>query len=320
MKIEVVCDLCGKKFLKEKKSVNLSIKRKHKQYCSKECRLKSKIKKIESKCSYCGKLILITKKQINRSKSNLFFCSRSCSSSFNKNNKKLSDETKNKISNSLKEFNKNNKYCKKTTISNKIKKICPMCNNEFFVYRCNKNKIYCSRDCFYNDHELKFRKKSSGGKRTGSGIGKHGWYKNYYCDSSWELAFVIYNLEHNIKFSRNKVGFEYEYENKIHKFYPDFIMEDGTYIEIKGYFDKKNIIKISSFNGSLKILNKIEIAPYLKYVINKYGKDFIKLYENNRYFNECIICGKPAKNICCSRRCSGKLVNKVKYAGRDGDG
>ena len=28
------------------------------------------------------------------------------------------------------------------------------------------------------------------------GYGKHGWYKEYWCDSSWELAYVIYNLDY----------------------------------------------------------------------------------------------------------------------------
>ena len=58
------------------------------------------------------------------------------------------------------------------------------------------------------------------------------FYKGYWCDSSWELAYVIYNLEHNIKFERNKQGFEYEFENKKYKYYPDFILEDGTYVEV----------------------------------------------------------------------------------------
>lgn len=59
-----------------------------------------------------------------------------------------------------------------------------------------------------------------------SGYGKHGWYKEYWCDSSWELAYVIYNLDHNIKFKRNYQGFTYIFNNKLHKFYPDFILED----------------------------------------------------------------------------------------------
>jgi len=117
-----------------------------------------------------------------------------------------------------------------------------------------------------------------GGYKHGSGRGKQGWYKGYWCDSSWELAYVIYNLEHNIQFIRNKEGFEYEFENKKYKYYPDFILEDGTYVEIKGYLDKKNEIKIKSFDKKLIIIDKKGIKQYIDYVVEKYGKDYIKLY------------------------------------------
>jgi len=79
--------------------------------------------------------------------------------------------------------------------------------------------------------ELERRKKISetsklrgsiGGRRHGSGRGKQGWYKGYWCDSSWELAWVIYSLDHNIKFVRYNGYFEYEFNGKIHKYYPDF--------------------------------------------------------------------------------------------------
>ena len=119
----------------------------------------------------------------------------------------------------------------------------------------------------------------SGGKRHGSGRGKKGWYKGYWCDSSWELAYVIYNLQHGIKFERNKQGFEYEYNGQIHKFYPDFILEDRTYVEIKGAMTEQNKVKISSFCGSLTVLDKYRIKPYLDYVKTKYGKNFFDLYE-----------------------------------------
>lgn len=118
-----------------------------------------------------------------------------------------------------------------------------------------------------------------GGYKHGSGRGKQGWYKGYWCDSSWELAYVIYNLEHNIQFIRNKEGFEYEFENKKYKYYPDFILEDGTYVEIKGYLDKRNEIKIKSFDKKLIIIDKKDIKQYINYVVEKYGKDYIKLYD-----------------------------------------
>lgn len=119
---------------------------------------------------------------------------------------------------------------------------------------------------------------NSGGKRHGSGRGKQGWYKGIWCDSSWELAFVIYNLEHNIQFERNKEKFYYEYNNKKHYWLPDFII-NNIYYEIKGYEDEKAKIKHSSFTKPLKIIRNKEIKLYLEYVENKYGKDFIKLYE-----------------------------------------
>lgn len=119
----------------------------------------------------------------------------------------------------------------------------------------------------------------NGGYRDKGGRGKYGWYKGYWCQSSWELAWVIYNLEHNIQFKRNTKGFTYEYDNTYHKFYPDFIMQDGTYIEIKGYMTKQAEEKIKQFVGILKVVGKIEIIPFMQYTINKYGKDFIKLYE-----------------------------------------
>ena len=49
------------------------------------------------------------------------------------------------------------------------------------------------------------------------------------------------------------------------------------------------------------------------YVENKYGKDFIKLYENSPYENKknkCKVCAAPAKNIFCSRKCSAAFNNK----------
>jgi len=43
---------------------------------------------------------------------------------------------------------------------------------------------------------------------------------------------------------------------------------------------KKNKAKISQFNRKLEVLDKNKIKVYLNYVISKYGKDFINLYEN----------------------------------------
>lgn len=124
----------------------------------------------------------------------------------------------------------------------------------------------------------------SGGIRVGSGRGRSGWYKGYWCDSSWELAWVIYNIDHNIIFERNKEGFDYLYNNKICKYYPDFII-DGVYYEIKGRrcyedLDDKTKCKIDQFKHNLMVLYKKDIDKYIKYVILNYGENFINLYDN----------------------------------------
>jgi hypothetical protein len=129
--------------------------------------------------------------------------------------------------------------------------------------------------------ETKRKQAIHGGIREGSGRGKQGTYCGYRCQSSWELAWVVYNIDHNIKFSRNKKGFEYTFNNKVRKYYPDFILEDGTYIEIKGYMTLQNKAKIENFKLPLIVIDKVKIQMYLNYVIEKYGKKFIELYNKD---------------------------------------
>lgn len=122
-----------------------------------------------------------------------------------------------------------------------------------------------------------------GGYVKGSGRGKKGWYCGYWCDSSWELAWVVYNIEHNIIFQRNRNGFEYLFNGEIKRYYPDFIIGD-TYYEIKGRrnydeLDGINKEKISQFKYKLEVLYTKDMSKYLDYVIKKYGKDYIKLYK-----------------------------------------
>lgn len=123
-------------------------------------------------------------------------------------------------------------------------------------------------------------KNGLGGYTKGGGRGKHGWYKGYWCDSSWELAWVIYHLDNNIFFERNTKGFEYIFKNKKYKFYPDFI-KDNIYFEIKGWIDEKNKEKINQFPFKLEVLTKKEIKNIIEYVKSKYGNNFISLYNLN---------------------------------------
>lgn len=106
---------------------------------------------------------------------------------------------------------------------------------------------------------------------------KQGWYKGFYCDSSYELAFVIYCLEHNIPITKCRQVFKYEYNGKIRRYYPDFEI-NGVIYEIKGYECELSKLKHKLF-PEIKMLYKADLQKCFDYVIQKYGKNFTELYE-----------------------------------------
>lgn len=162
--------------------------------------------------------------------------------------------------------------------------ICPICGKTYDIRTLRKTcckqhgKLLSAR----TNKATQSIRHTTGGVRTGAGRGKHGWYKGFWCDSSWELAYVIYNLDHEIEFKRYNGFFNYKYNGKIYKYYPDFVLNDGTIVEIKGYetMDKWQS-KLQQFpsNKKLIVINKKTIKPYLDYVIQKYGENFTTMYE-----------------------------------------
>jgi SanA protein len=77
------------------------------------------------------------------------------------------------------------------------------------------------------------------------------------------------------------INIEYQDETgKNHTYMPDWIV-DNKYIEIKGYCDEQWQAKLAQFpkDEILEVLTEQEIKPYIDYVIEKYGKDYINLYE-----------------------------------------
>lgn len=117
-----------------------------------------------------------------------------------------------------------------------------------------------------------------GGDRKGAGRGKRGYYKNYWCDSTWELVWIIYNLDKDVEFDRNREGFEYRYKGGIREFYPDFKLKDGTYVEVKGYHNKMTDKKIEYFPHEIRLVENDEIKPMIEYVKDNYGEPLESLY------------------------------------------
>lgn len=136
---------------------------------------------------------------------------------------------------------------------------------------------------------------NAGGLRLGSGRGKKGWYNGVFCDSTYELVYVIYNLDNNIKFKRNTSGYKYIYNDELHTYYPDFELEDGSLVEIKGYYNKRVEAKINSvIDKPIKLLLREDLQYAFDHVENNYEYDRLEdLYngiKNDNNLTECEIC------------------------------
>lgn len=245
---------------------------------------------------------------------NGIYCSRSCA-----NVRIHSDETKKKISNSIIQYRlKNPEIVKEQQIKNGIgivgihidKPIKPDIENKcqecstIFKTRPYSMRKYCSSEC---------RIKNLGGYRNGSGRAKTGYYKGIYCGSTYELAWIIYQIDHNISFTR----FDGYLENDKIKYFPDFLVE-GKIVEIKGYHtnevDMKTELAIES-GYDIEVLYKDDLKEIFSYVETKYETtNFSVLYDNYKpkYTYICSNCDisynsqriKKTDITYCSRKCA----------------
>lgn len=232
------------------------------------------------------------------------FCSRSCANSRGPR----SQATKDAISKALAGRIAGESPKKGKTYVSRIDKVCPNCGTGFQTTE-KRNKIYCSSQCF---------KKCSGGERVGSGRGKTGYYKGIYCGSTYELVWVIYQLDHKLPFSRFE-GFV-EHEGK--RYFPDFL-QYGKIVELKGYEDKERVdakTKIANLHGyDVIVLKKNDLKKEFEWVKKNYlYKELQELYDNYKplFQYECGHCGctvnrsKKSKTeyVFCSRQCAGKGI------------
>lgn len=168
---------------------------------------------------------------------------------------------------------------------------------------------------------------SKGGYRQGSGRSKSGYYKGIYCGSTYELCWVIYSIDTNVKFKR----FEKKLTDGITTYFPDFILDDNkTIIELKGYelgdSVKNKTLLAEKLGYKVIILRKEDLADVFEYVYQKFGtKKFHTLYDGYKpkYEYHCKNCNglilkdkkKKTDFIYCSRQCSmlGNKLNSGKF-------
>ena len=279
-----VCEWCKKTITVDKQSQfaihiancdNNPSKLKRNEKCSSLFKGKEIVKRIVLKqnCPKCNKEfeIKITNSEYKKNRFRKF-CSRKCA-----NSKEWTEENKKKLSDICKSSEKVKKSNK--LIGEKLKLRYNKKGIEFTCLHCNK-KGYDNRTGKHDKRKYhpECWLKCSGGLRKGSSRGKQGWYKGYWCDSSYELSFLIYCLEHDIKIERNYKGYKYIYHGKNHTYYPDFRV-NGILTEIKNYRSELTNEKLKSVDERIDIIYTDTIKPYLKYVRNKYGNNFVELYE-----------------------------------------
>ena len=234
-------------------------------------------------CPKCGKEFEIncTEQEYKRGKHKKY-CSVQCA-----NSRVHTKETKSKIASTLKEYYNTHDlpigFCGNIDDNGNYQKYktyyCKYCHKPFTMseQRNTTGRQYCSTECrkAWLKENVKW-----GGHREGSGYSKSGWYKGIYCSSTWELAYLIYCLDHNIPIERCKEERTYIYNGKSHKYYPDFITPAGI-IEIKGYSTKQWEAKRDQ-NSDIIILYKQDIEKYLKYVHDNYTNNLAELYDDSK--------------------------------------
>ena len=138
-------------------------------------------------------------------------------------------------------------------------------------------------------------------------------YEGLSFDSKWELAIWIYAKDHNEEIEREPCCFEYEFEDKKHKYFPDFKYK-GKLIEIKGnQFVKENGEWQNPFDhtqddlfeakhqcvlkNGVEIFGEKEIQFALDYVNEKYTKAFLGLFRKNLDFPFPVLKGKDDMSL-----------------------
>lgn len=223
------------------------------------------------------------------------FCSKRCASGFSTSLDR--EEINRRVSASLIGNVPSNKGVQRVA---REERLCLECGIAFVV-RLTSTKRHCSLKCGV---------KKCGGYRPGAGRSKGGWYRGVWCDSTWELAWVVYHLDHGIPFQRNTRGFPYSFNGVDHLYYPDFIVGD-RYVEVKGWKTSQSAAKHDAFPHELEVVDKQGIAMYMQYVTERYGRNLVKLYEDRPHETmECEVCGMKCRKVYCSRRCAGIGVRK----------
>lgn len=217
----------------------------------------SRIKKIErveaynanpNKCAFCDSALPYDQKRKK-------FCNSSCAAKYNNSGRSLSEETKQKISESVKEFKQTEewkirqvdiiktrklpnrkKILKNSSIHNNerfYEIVCSVCNKHILMKSSQRYRKTCSDEC-KTTASINNRTYQNGKKKLFKYFNK--WInKEVNLESSWELEIAQLLDNHDIKWIRPKAMKWIDEKQKNRLYYCDFFLPDFNV-----YLDPKN--------------------------------------------------------------------------------
>ena len=169
-------------------------------------------------------------------------CKQTCIKKYGVDNPQKNEyiKAKTKITNDLK-YNSNNYH----NILKRQKTCLERYGNENFLasddYLKNRETIIKNKLGVINPSQLHDIRKKARQKYT---------YNNINFDSSWEIAYYIWLKDNNIDFEyQPDISFEYEYDGKKHKYFPDFLVND-EYIELKSNHLYNKMLKENTLDNA----------------------------------------------------------------------
>jgi hypothetical protein len=171
-------------------------------------------------------------------------------------------------------------------------------------------KKTCSRECWIES------KRAYALKQEKHGGGHKGRYKGIPCDSTYELAYLIWNLDHGIDITRACVIYSYSYKGKISSYIPDFVVE-GQEVEIKGFMSARAQAKLEQ-NPQVFVVDKVAIQPFIRYVKQTYRvKDLRDMYDSKDHQITCNHCTRlftpgHKTQLYCSVSCASSNRHAMK--------
>lgn len=184
------------------------------KFCSQKCLTDYINTQITVQCANCGKEVKVQKNVYEKSLTKNFFCSHSCSASYNntvrKLSKKVSDE---KVKNRTKHISTTRKI-----------RICKLCGNEYYRSESGSTRCFCSKECSeefrknrkkYLSEETLFKLSQSGRKSVEiQSENRRSKNEKYFCElceqyfkdvkhnesifNGWDADVIIHDIKYAI--------------------------------------------------------------------------------------------------------------------------